>query len=136
MNPVKNIRIMCPNLKCRSILVVPETARGKNVKCSNCTSSSTKIPDAGTSHPARSAAPKNKSDCAEPAAPDIAGAGHVGREKLRWRSALALCLSGYHMIRVGIDVLHVVVGFKTFHNFLQFFGVISRWWIPSGTGSS
>ena len=37
MNPVKNIRIMCPNLKCRSILVVPETARSKNVKCSNCT---------------------------------------------------------------------------------------------------
>ncbi len=37
VNPVKNIRIMCPNLKCRSILVVPETARGKNVKCSNCT---------------------------------------------------------------------------------------------------
>jgi len=23
-------------LKCRSILVVPDTARGKNVKCSNC----------------------------------------------------------------------------------------------------
>jgi len=36
MGPVKTIRIMCPNLKCRSILVVPETARGKNVKCSNC----------------------------------------------------------------------------------------------------
>jgi LSD1 subclass zinc finger protein len=35
--PAKNLRIMCPNLKCRSILVVPETARGKNVKCSNCT---------------------------------------------------------------------------------------------------
>ena len=34
--PAKTIRIMCPNLKCRSILVVPETARGKNVKCSNC----------------------------------------------------------------------------------------------------
>lgn len=34
----KVIRIMCPNLKCRSILVVPETARGKNVKCSNCAS--------------------------------------------------------------------------------------------------
>jgi LSD1 subclass zinc finger protein len=32
----KTLRIMCPNLKCRSILVVPETARGKNVKCSNC----------------------------------------------------------------------------------------------------
>ena len=37
MNPVKTIRIMCPNLKCRSVLAVPETARGKNVKCSNCT---------------------------------------------------------------------------------------------------
>ena len=36
MGPAKTIRIMCPNLKCRSILVVPETARGKNVKCSNC----------------------------------------------------------------------------------------------------
>ena len=36
MEPVKNIRIMCPNLKCRSILTVPETAKGKNVKCSNC----------------------------------------------------------------------------------------------------
>lgn len=34
--PAKTIRIMCPNLKCRSILVVPDTARGKNVKCSNC----------------------------------------------------------------------------------------------------
>ncbi len=34
----KVIRIMCPNLKCRSILVVPDTARGKNVKCSNCSS--------------------------------------------------------------------------------------------------
>ena len=37
MNPRKNIRIMCPTLKCRSILVVPEMARGMRVKCSNCT---------------------------------------------------------------------------------------------------
>jgi len=36
MGPAKTIRIMCPNLKCRSILAVPETARGKNVKCSHC----------------------------------------------------------------------------------------------------
>ena len=36
MNPGKNIRIMCPKLKCRSILVVPELAHGKKVKCSNC----------------------------------------------------------------------------------------------------
>jgi len=37
MNSMKNIRIMCPNLKCRCILVVPGTAIGKRVKCSNCT---------------------------------------------------------------------------------------------------
>ena len=37
MTSVKNLRIMCPILSCRSILVVPETARGKNVKCSRCT---------------------------------------------------------------------------------------------------
>jgi hypothetical protein len=37
MNQVKNIRIMCPIPKCRSILVVPETARGKSVKCGHCT---------------------------------------------------------------------------------------------------
>jgi hypothetical protein len=27
---------MCPNLKCRKILVVPETARGNRVKCIYC----------------------------------------------------------------------------------------------------
>ncbi len=36
MGPAKTIRIMCPNLKCRSILAVPDTARGKTVKCTNC----------------------------------------------------------------------------------------------------
>jgi hypothetical protein len=35
-NPVKNIRIMCPNLDCRTIVAVPETLRGTIVKCSNC----------------------------------------------------------------------------------------------------
>jgi hypothetical protein len=32
----QNIRIMCPNAKCRSLLVVPVLARGKIVQCSNC----------------------------------------------------------------------------------------------------
>lgn len=30
------IRIMCPNLKCRRVLGVPATARGKNVRCGSC----------------------------------------------------------------------------------------------------
>ncbi len=30
------IRIMCPNLSCPRILVVPEGARGKVVRCSMC----------------------------------------------------------------------------------------------------
>ena len=53
MGPIKTIRIMCPNLKCRSILVVPETARGKNVKCSNC-GTLFKINTAGTLTPLQS----------------------------------------------------------------------------------
>lgn len=30
------LRLMCPNLKCRKILTVPATTRGKNVRCRNC----------------------------------------------------------------------------------------------------
>ena len=30
------IRIICPNLMCRTILSVPSSARGKDVRCSSC----------------------------------------------------------------------------------------------------
>ncbi len=30
------VRIICPNLKCRAILSVPGTARGKSVRCRSC----------------------------------------------------------------------------------------------------
>lgn len=30
------IRMMCPNLKCRRVLAVPQSARGKNVRCGSC----------------------------------------------------------------------------------------------------
>jgi LSD1 subclass zinc finger protein len=30
------VQIICPNLKCRKILSVPEELRGKQVKCQNC----------------------------------------------------------------------------------------------------
>jgi len=31
-----SIRMMCPNLTCRKVLAVPNTARGKTVRCRNC----------------------------------------------------------------------------------------------------
>jgi LSD1 subclass zinc finger protein len=32
-------QLMCPNIKCRKILSVPEEARGKIVRCSHCQTS-------------------------------------------------------------------------------------------------
>ena len=32
----ETMRVMCPNLTCRKILAVPETARGKTVRCRGC----------------------------------------------------------------------------------------------------
>jgi len=40
------VRIICPNLKCRAILSVPATARGKSVRCKMCGSRIT-VPAAG-----------------------------------------------------------------------------------------
>ncbi|MEO0475061.1 MAG: hypothetical protein AAF085_03685 [Planctomycetota bacterium] len=31
-----SVRLMCPNLRCRTLLAVPITARGKNVRCRLC----------------------------------------------------------------------------------------------------
>jgi hypothetical protein len=36
---------MCPNLTCRKILAVPESARGKTVRCKGC-STCIRIPEA------------------------------------------------------------------------------------------
>ena len=33
---VSSVRLMCPNLRCRTLLAVPITARGKNVRCRLC----------------------------------------------------------------------------------------------------
>ncbi|NJL31504.1 MAG: hypothetical protein HC898_07685 [Phycisphaerales bacterium] len=30
------VRVICPNLKCKAILSVPGTARGKTVRCRQC----------------------------------------------------------------------------------------------------
>jgi hypothetical protein len=31
-----NVRIMCPNLACRKVLAVPQSCRGKTVRCRTC----------------------------------------------------------------------------------------------------
>jgi len=33
---ISAVRLICPNLKCRKILSVPESARGKKVRCRGC----------------------------------------------------------------------------------------------------
>lgn len=43
----KSVRIMCPALNCRTVLAVPETARGKTVRCKAC-GSAVQIPQAAT----------------------------------------------------------------------------------------
>ncbi len=30
------VRLLCPNLKCRTVLSVPVSARGKTVRCRSC----------------------------------------------------------------------------------------------------
>ncbi|GDX99228.1 hypothetical protein LBMAG48_16320 [Phycisphaerae bacterium] len=34
--PAANVRMMCPNLVCRKVLAVPESVRGKTVRCKAC----------------------------------------------------------------------------------------------------
>jgi len=36
MKPKNTVRIMCPSLTCRTVLAVPESARGKTVRCKSC----------------------------------------------------------------------------------------------------
>jgi len=42
------LRLICPNLRCRRILAVPPTARGKVVRCGRC-GTSVAVPTAGAS---------------------------------------------------------------------------------------
>jgi hypothetical protein len=48
--PETSIRIMCPNLRCRSILAVPDEARGRLVRCKGC-GSNIKVPDKAAPKP-------------------------------------------------------------------------------------
>jgi hypothetical protein len=39
------VQMICPNLRCRKILSVPDEVRGKNVKCQHC-QSTFRVPEA------------------------------------------------------------------------------------------
>jgi LSD1 subclass zinc finger protein len=49
------VKIICPNLKCRKILSVPDEVRGKQVKCQYC-QTTFRVPDAQVKPAAPSAA--------------------------------------------------------------------------------
>lgn len=48
------VRLICPNLRCRSVLAVPGTARGRMVRCRKC-GSRVQVPETpGKKQPAAS----------------------------------------------------------------------------------
>jgi hypothetical protein len=51
-------QLICPNLRCRKILSVPDEVRGKLVKCQHC-QSSFRVPP--SKHPVASPMPERKS---------------------------------------------------------------------------
>jgi len=55
------LRMMCPNLTCRKVLSVPEAARGKTVRCKQC-STNIRVPESkgGTPVPDKGAKAKKK----------------------------------------------------------------------------
>ncbi|MFI4861835.1 MAG: hypothetical protein ACIAXF_14275 [Phycisphaerales bacterium JB063] len=53
-----HVRMICPNLKCRSILSVPMNARGKTVRCRQC-SMRIHVPAPNTGPKKTPAAPAN-----------------------------------------------------------------------------
>lgn len=58
--PDQTVRIMCPNLTCRRVLAVPNSARGKTVRCRNC-STNIRVPSAsGTPAAPKAEAPPAK----------------------------------------------------------------------------
>lgn len=47
------VRIMCPNLSCRKLLAVPESARSKTVRCKAC-HTAIRVPEAPAPQPQKS----------------------------------------------------------------------------------
>lgn len=47
----QTVRIICPNLSCKKVLAVPESARGKTVRCKAC-HTAIRVPEAQSPQPA------------------------------------------------------------------------------------
>ncbi len=71
--PVESVRIMCPSLKCRKILAVPTSSRGKNVRCRSC-SAIIRVPDKPVARPEVEAAGTKDPGSAKPTSNDAAKA--------------------------------------------------------------
>ncbi len=59
--PSSAIRMLCPNLQCRTILAVPVAARGKMVRCRSC-GMRVQVPVAATSPAPAQAATSSGAD--------------------------------------------------------------------------
>ncbi|MEX0775180.1 MAG: hypothetical protein WD042_05640 [Phycisphaeraceae bacterium] len=59
--PSDIVRIMCPSLKCRSVLSVPASARGKIVRCREC-GTRVSVPSGQAIKPEAAAAPGDGAD--------------------------------------------------------------------------
>ncbi len=57
-----NVRIMCPNLTCRKVLIVPSSSRGKTVRCRNCATTIRVPVKNGAGNPPAPAAPAEGGD--------------------------------------------------------------------------
>lgn len=61
------VRIMCPSLKCRKVLAVPVSSRGKNVRCKNC-GAMIKVPEKQANVPIAPVAKEDDKQVKKPAA--------------------------------------------------------------------
>ena len=61
------IRIMCPNLTCRKVLIVPTSSRGKTVRCRNC-ATTIRVPQKRTAPDPAAPAPTTEGETGKPKA--------------------------------------------------------------------
>ena len=59
--PSTVVRLICPNLKCKAILAVPQAARGKTVRCHAC-GNRVRIPATSTKTEAASASSEDTTE--------------------------------------------------------------------------
>ncbi len=53
------VQMICPNLRCRKFLAVPDEVRGKQVKCQYC-QTNFRVPEARKTGPAATTTPATK----------------------------------------------------------------------------